>query len=215
MKEYHKIETVFERDMQGTKKLIEGKYRDPMVEYLKDNEWIFTEKVDGTNIRIHWDGHKVVIGGRTEAAQIPSHLLGFLTEKFLGETNAQMFEQQFGVTPVTLYGEGYGAKIQSGGAYSPEAKFILFDVEINEYFLLRADIESIAQSFGIQTVPIVFTGKIDEAITRVKLKPQSMLTSVPKEIEGLIGVPKVPVYDRRGNRVIIKIKVVDFNSLEK
>lgn len=27
-------------------------------DYLKDNTWIFTEKVDGTNIRIMWDGGK-------------------------------------------------------------------------------------------------------------------------------------------------------------
>ena len=27
MKEYHKIETLFERDMNGSKKLIEGKFR--------------------------------------------------------------------------------------------------------------------------------------------------------------------------------------------
>ena len=57
MKEYHKIETIFERDMDGNKKLIEGKFRNPLVEYLKDNEWVFTEKIDGTNIRVFWDGH--------------------------------------------------------------------------------------------------------------------------------------------------------------
>jgi len=53
MKEYHKIESVFEREMERNKKLIESKFRNPVVEYLKDNEWIFTEKVDGTNIRVH------------------------------------------------------------------------------------------------------------------------------------------------------------------
>jgi hypothetical protein len=36
MKEYHKIETLFERDMEGTKKLIKGKFRNECVEYLKD-----------------------------------------------------------------------------------------------------------------------------------------------------------------------------------
>ena len=38
--------------MDGNKKLIEGRFRNPLVEYLKDNEWVFTEKVDGTNIRV-------------------------------------------------------------------------------------------------------------------------------------------------------------------
>ena len=35
MKEYHKIETIFERD-EKTKKLIMGKYRNPTIEFLKD-----------------------------------------------------------------------------------------------------------------------------------------------------------------------------------
>lgn len=48
MKEYHKIETLFERD-ETTKKLILNKFRDSTVEFLKDNIWQFTEKVDGTN----------------------------------------------------------------------------------------------------------------------------------------------------------------------
>lgn len=65
MIEYHKIETIFERDMDGSKKLIPGKFRNKTVEFLKDNTWVFTEKIDGTNIRIHWDGHKVEFGGRT------------------------------------------------------------------------------------------------------------------------------------------------------
>ena len=45
---YTKIETLFNRDMEGTKKLIEGNFRNETVEYLKDNEWEFTEKIDGT-----------------------------------------------------------------------------------------------------------------------------------------------------------------------
>ena len=31
MKEYHKIETLYQRDIEGTKQLIEGKYRNSNV----------------------------------------------------------------------------------------------------------------------------------------------------------------------------------------
>ena len=34
MIEYTKIDTLFERDMEGTKKLIEGEYRNKTVEFL-------------------------------------------------------------------------------------------------------------------------------------------------------------------------------------
>ena len=70
MQEYHKIKNIYERDHE-TKKIIDGKYTDKTLEFLKDNIWEFTEKVDGTNIRIIWDGHKVSFAGRTDKAQIP------------------------------------------------------------------------------------------------------------------------------------------------
>lgn len=54
MVKYHKIETVFKRDEEGSKKLIPGKFRSEAIEFLADNEWCFTEKIDGTNIRVHW-----------------------------------------------------------------------------------------------------------------------------------------------------------------
>ena len=92
--EYHKIETLFERDTK-TKKIIEGKYTNETIKYLKDNVWQFTEKIDGTNIRIYWDGHKVSFYGRTERAQIPSYLANKLFELFGGEINEQLFEQNF------------------------------------------------------------------------------------------------------------------------
>ena len=47
MREYHKINSVFKRDERGN--FIE-EYADDVFEYLKDNVWVFTEKVDGTNI---------------------------------------------------------------------------------------------------------------------------------------------------------------------
>ena len=37
MIEYNKIETLYKRDMEGSKKLLEGEFRNPTVEFLKDN----------------------------------------------------------------------------------------------------------------------------------------------------------------------------------
>ena len=70
MDEYHKIKSIYERD-HNTKKLIEGKFVDETIEFLKDNIWEFTEKIDGTNIRVIWDGHRVTFAGRTDKAQMP------------------------------------------------------------------------------------------------------------------------------------------------
>lgn len=211
MKEYNKIETLFERDMEGTKKLIEGKFRNKYVEFLANNKWDFTEKIDGTNIRIHWDGHKVFFGGRTDSAQIPTNLMYALNDKFMGIVNEELFEQKFGETPVTLYGEGYGAKIQKGGGlYREDVGFILFDVLIGDIWLERENIEEIAKSFNIPIVPIVLTGTIQEAVDYVKSKPKCTIAEQEKEAEGLVGRPLVEMKDRIGNRIIVKIKSCDF-----
>lgn len=111
---YPKIETCFQRSLE-TKKLLDGVWRSDELQYLKDCEWIWTEKVDGTNIQIRWDGHRVEFGGRTERANIPQPLMDYLETTFGGEVNEEIFEQLFGETEVVLFGEGYGPKIQSGG----------------------------------------------------------------------------------------------------
>ena len=80
MKTYHKIQTIFKREMKG--KLIEEEYSLPEFEYLKDNKWVFTEKIDGTNIRVMWNGENVVFGGKTDNAQLPIFLLYKLQELF-------------------------------------------------------------------------------------------------------------------------------------
>ena len=209
-KEYHKIETLFERDMEGTKKLIEGKFRNPLVEYIKDCEWIFTEKVDGTNIRIHWDGHNVYFAGRTDNAQLPSPLVQELNKLFLGMQNEELFEQKFGERNVIFYGEGYGGKIQLGSAYSKEQKFILFDVMVGGIFLERENVEEIAKSFNLEIVPVLIKGTVQEAVDYVKTKPNSTISIEEKESEGLVGTPLIRMNDAIGNRVIIKVKVCDF-----
>ena len=210
MKEYHKIETLYERD-EKTKKLIIGKFRNPTVEFLKDNVWQFTEKVDGTNIRVYWDGHSVSFGGRTDNAQIPAHLINRLNELFGGETNAQMFEQKFGETEVELFGEGYGAKIQNGGGYRSDVDFILFDVLISDNYQPRESVEDIAKYFGIDVVPIVLEGTLQDGVDYVLNNRTSIVAKNGALIEGLVGRTKVETRDRCGKRNIVKIKYRDFN----
>ena len=208
MKEYHKIETLFERAMDGSKKLIPGQWRNETVEFLKNNRWHFTEKIDGTNIRVHWDGHKVTFGGRTERANIPAKLVTFLNDTFGGDETEQLFEQKFGENIVTLYGEGYGAGIQKGGLYRPDVSFILFDVQIGDIWLKRENVADIAAAFGIDVVPYLGVGDLEDAVNFVKSKPMSCIGTAP--MEGIVARPETEVLDRMGRRVIVKIKVNDF-----
>lgn len=208
MIEYNKIDTLYKRDMEGTKRLLEGEFRDPTVEFLKNNIWQFTEKIDGTNIRVHWDGHKVHFGGRTERAQIPAHLVNYLNDVFGTNEAEQIFEEKFGETEVILFGEGYGPKIQNGGLYRSDVSFIMFDALISGNYQPRESVEDIAKAFGIDVVPIIFEGTIQEGVDFVKTHPDSTIGTA--KMEGLVGRPKVEMRDRCGKRVIVKIKWEDF-----
>lgn len=208
MIEYNKIDTLYKRDMEGTKKLLEGEFRNPAVEFLKDNIWQFTEKIDGTNIRVYWDGHKVQFGGRTERAQIPSDLVNYLNSVFGTSEAEQIFEEKFGETEVILFGEGYGPKIQNGGLYRSDVSFIMFDVLIAGNYQPRESVEDIAKAFGIDIVPIIFEGTIQEGVDFVKGHPDSTMGTA--KMEGLVGRPKIEMRDRCGKRVIVKIKWEDF-----
>ncbi len=210
MREYHKIETVFNRSTDGDKRLIWGDYRNETVEYLADNIWQFTEKIDGTNIRIHWDGHNIEIGGRTDRAQIPKHLMDYLSATFLTPEVEELFEQTYGEKDVMLFGEGYGAKIQNGGDYRSDVSFILFDVLIGDNWQSRELVETTAKMFGIDVVPIVLEGTIGDGIDYVMQHNNSTIGNAI--MEGVVGRPKVEMKDRLGNRIIVKIKWKDFKN---
>ena len=212
MKKYEKIETVFERDTMGTKKLKYGCYRNNAVKYTAWNEWQWTEKIDGTNVRVHWDGHKVSFGGRTDNANLPVPLMERLYELFSNNTAEELFEQLFGEKDVILFGEGYGKKIQAvGSKYIPDGvDFILFDVCVNDTYLDREAVENIALAFRISVVPVVLVGTINDAINYVMEKPKSTIGTAP--MEGLVGRPAVELKDKNGKRLIVKVKVCDFTE---
>lgn len=210
MIEYNKIETVFKRDSNGSKRLMEGLFRNETVRYLADNLWSFTEKIDGTNIRVHWDGHKINFGGRTDRAQIPTHLFAKLQETFLTNEVEELFEEKFGEKEVILFGEGYGVKIQNGGNYRPDVGFILFDVMINGNYQPRDTVEGIATCFGLEVVPVVLVGTLYDGINYVRSQPKSTIGTAM--MEGVVGRPLVEMCDRCGKRVIVKIKACDFKE---
>ena len=147
MQKYPKIQTVYLRDPDNKyKTLLEGQYAMPEFEYLKDNEWYFTEKIDGTNTRVMWHGimpgaETLTFHGRSDKAQIPPFLLDKLQGIFHKDRFSEVFEEP---TNVCLYGEGYGARIQKGGGdYIPDGvDFILFDVKIEDWWLKREDGQS-------------------------------------------------------------------------
>lgn len=213
MKEYTKIYPPFTRYTEGPQKnkLCQGSYFSPEVSTLATLLWHWTEKIDGTNTRIHWDGHRVRFGGRTADAQVPVKLLDFLQDSFPEE----LFEQTFFGKPVTLYGEGCGAGIQSGGKYFTSANFLLFDVFITDadhpmggWWLEWDNIKDVATNLGISIVPEVGWFTIPEAVLLVE---DGLLSSYGEfAAEGIVGKAPHGIFTRRGERLMTKVKVKDF-----
>jgi hypothetical protein len=213
--EYHKIAGPFKRATSGPNKnkLIAWSWAMPEFEVLADIPWIFTEKIDGTNIRIIWDGHRVEVRGRTDRANLAPDLLKNLMEMFPEE----LMEQAFGGNPVILFGEGYGPGIQKGGGnYRSDKSFILFDVYIGGWWLMRDSVEEIAGSLGIDVVPVMFTDTLTTTIKfMAERKISSYIAETPGfEAEGWVGTPAVPLFNRKGERIIVKLKGCDLYGLD-
>lgn len=208
MNQYNKIYSPFVRD-EVTNLLKKGEWSRDEFGYLADKKWYGTEKIDGTNIRVMWDGKDVSLGGKTDAAQLPSDLVKVLQQQFMTITQRQKFAEKFGDKQVCFYGEGYGAKIQKGGGnYRADQGFILFDVKIGTGWLNMGAVKGIAESFGIDVVPTVIEGTLAELIAFVESKPKSIFGDF--ESEGIVARPEMVLLNAHGERLITKIKVKDF-----
>ena len=210
---YHKIDSIYKRHPKGHPEagiFILGEFATPEIEFLQHNLWTFNEKIDGTNIRIGWDGKQVSIGGRTDRAEIPKHLKKVLLDLFPDDALASAFSEPD--TDVTLFGEGCGAKIQKGGGNykSDGAEFVLFDVRVGDWWLKPDAIKGIAGVFGVKSAPFYGEGTIHDAISRVKGDLESHWG--PFQAEGLILRPKIEMTSRSGHRIITKVKCRDFRD---
>lgn len=227
MKEYHKIQTVWHRDPETNHKtLLEGKWSEPEFEYLAGNQWEFTEKVDGTNIRVMLSGDRISFGGKTDNASLPAALVGRLESRFHPQRD-RMFE----MFPhgACLYGEGYGARIQKGGGnYRPDQDFVMFDVWVpnvvqisggpaveavfgpcgDGWWLTRDAQADVGSKLGLDLVPAIHRGTLYEMIGMARNGFHSQWGKFLAE--GIVARPIIELKKRNGERIITKIKHRDF-----
>lgn len=209
--EYQKINSLYMRD-EKTKKFT-SEFSKP--EFPIINDWDIFEKIDGTNIRICYTPKSdnkeasLYFGGRTENAQIPADLYNYLNNTFLVESFAEKFED----TPVILFGEGYGPKIQQGDYYRSQVGFILFDVSIGRWWLERDNLEEISRFFNVPIVPQINLGvphTLANIESYVKDSPHSLFANQKHVMEGVVCRPNPLLLNRRAGMIVFKLKVKDF-----
>ena len=236
---YQKINTIFKRDANNII-MPYDEFSIPELEWLRNCKFDATEKIDGTSVRIevtptiNSDGSLIAFNvaykGKTDNADMPKHLDAFLketytedkvlaslglpkvvTQEVMKEKNWTTFED---IPMYTIYGEGYGVKIQSGGNYIRNGVgFIVFDVKVGNVYLLREAMESIAEKLGAPVVPYMGQFTIDEAIDFVRRGFKSTIAENPDyDAEGLVLKTPAGLMTRRGERIIFKIKTCDFRK---
>lgn len=185
----------------------------------------------------------VRIAGKTDNAQIPKNLLKHMQEKYTddkilaslglaefipvdkwaehkwGTMNDKTgeFTPDYEMIPniYTIYGEGYGEGIQSGGWYIKSGnEFIVFDVKVNDIYLKTDARDEIAQKLGAPIVPLIGYFTIDEAIDFVRKGFRSQVAQNPdaKMAEGLVLRTDLGLRNRMGKRLIVKVKYEDFQK---
>lgn len=207
--EYHKIETLFERDPK-TFVVNAELLKSPVLGTI--NLWDVTEKIDGTNIRVILSGDgSVTFGGRSDNAQMHADLVNYLKSTFTAEKMKAAFWIEGKPTAAILYGEGYGAGIQKGGAYRSDKSFILFDCLVDgKWWMDRDSLSDIAGKLGINEVPYLGRMTLAEIVDLVKDPFHSRIGTAIAE--GVVARPIEPLFDRKGSRVIIKLKTKDFQA---
>jgi len=202
---YPKIETLYERD-EKTFKVNPAALKNRSYSLLKT--WHWTEKVDGTNVRCIWEGGQLSFGGKTDNAQLPGDLFQWLHKN----VSLDKMRETFPESDAVIYGEGFGAGIQSGGAYSPTKKIIVFDVLVGGvWWLSDENVRDVAGKLSLEVVPSFGEMTMEEATEFVRNGFKSRCAVDPdKDAEGLVGRPLETLFDKKGARLIVKIKTRDF-----
>jgi ATP-dependent RNA circularization protein (DNA/RNA ligase family) len=210
MSEYHKIETLFERD-RATFMVDLAKLKASVLGTI--GEWDVTEKIDGTNIRVMLsEAGEVSFGGRTDVAQIPADLVQYLVRTFPQDRLKDALWLDGTPVSVVLYGEGYGPGIQKDGhLYRSDKAFILFDVLVGgTWWLSRENVEDVARKLGIDAVPYLGRMTLGQIVETVRAPFASKIGTATAE--GIVARPIETLFDKHMKRVIIKLKTRDFRA---
>lgn len=181
-------------------------YRTELLGYLSDLQWIYRRKLDGSNMRVQWNGEQALWNGKSNAYQCGSDITEYMNNVFQEE----IFEEKFGRDKnVVIFGEIMGPKVQTNELKLDSPSFIVFDVNINGTWLYPGDVCSIADYFGLNTCYTYMDGGLGHSDTLENLIKR-VAGGEFKDWEGIVAHPLVELRDQGGHRVIVKIKNRDY-----
>ena len=209
MNRYGKTPNIFKRD-PDTHKLTD-EFSSPALRSLANIRWRFTEKIDGTNIRMIWhriNPYAFEFRGRSDKATLPSGFVDRMNDVLDYESISKgCLAIPYKPEVVCIYGEGFGAGIQKGGSYSKQKQFAAFDIKVDGSWLPSRVVDQLVNEWQLWTVPTMFYGTLDVGVLAVHRGMLSVLRD--GYAEGLVARPLELLHDWRNRRIQCKIKHCD------
>lgn len=184
---------------------------------------VFTEKIHGCNARFglikDGDEFQFMAGSRkvnwkpeTATGVIPIWWR-MLTEPLMAMLTNLCDEER----SVIVFGEIYGPGIQDMDYGVEEASFRVFDISIDGRYCDFADLQSICDDHGIETVPVVYYGPFSKAVLDehtygpTRMSSPDVIRSKFKDREGVVIRPLTEQYSEiLGGRLILKSVSADY-----
>ena len=126
-----------------------------------------------------------------------------------------MYGVELEEVPIYIYGEYFGSGIQKcGSRYIQNGNgFRVFDIKQQGWWLPKENRDEMCEKLGLQQVPFlgIMTLREIENMVRGGFTTKFEGANDPTLIEeGIVARPTVPLFDSRGNRVIVKVKYCDY-----
>ena len=197
-----KTKTLFERDDKFKVKV--GRLTDERFGFV--NQWLVTEKMDGTSVILSVGKDGDDFHGRTAKSQFTPAMTAFLSvQTALACSNLY----DHGIEEADIYAELFGEGIQ-GNPHGMEGMHLrVFDVRIGGFWLDWVNMCDVARKAGLNRVQPLGVCDIDTAVRYVR-DEQTGWTGSPDYAEGVVARTEKYLYDNQGNRLTWKLKRKDF-----
>lgn len=203
---------------------INNLYKDQDILMFK--ECYAMEKIHGSSAHINWRTSAMVSDlpdGDRPQGNVNLFCGGCKRKLFNSLFDIEELADKFietGLDSVTIYGEGYGGKMQGMSAtYGKELKFVAFEVKIGDCWLSVPDADGFCTALGIEFVAYEKVSTDIEVLDkeRDKFSRQAKRNGIEEDkiSEGVVLRPLVELKKNNGARIMCKHKRDEFMETQK
>jgi RNA ligase (TIGR02306 family) len=185
-----------------------------LLELYKDEEWIITEKLDGTSVTFLIYNNEFIVCSRNMMLKKSECVYWKIAEKYNLEEKMRAYKFRNNLDIFALQGEIVGQKIQKNKYNLDKQDLFIFDSYYNkEYISFYArnnyyGLWDICEKLNLQIVPVInknFNLKENTVDSLVNLSIGNSLLNKDKKREGLVIRTIVPKFDIKFGKLSFKV----------